>query len=217
VSADRPGWRRRALISAAAIAATAFVGASIVVATIAGRPAHRGAVAAGSPEAAGTPPSVAADAPSARWVRARTAGSPPPLAALHRQGRRLLDGDLAARLHGLRGYPVVVNAWASWCAPCRDELPLMARAAARFGRRVAFVGTDVDDSTASARQLLAGDPLSYPSYRASASELRALTPIIGFPTTLYFDPRGRIVHTHQGQYATEGELAGDVRRYALGG
>jgi len=214
VSAGRPGWRRLALIAVAAIAATAFVGASIVVATIAG---HR---SRGAPTtaalASGTEGGAPVDAPRGGWVRRRIAGSPPRLAALHRQGARLVAGDLDARLGRLRGYPVVLNAWASWCAPCRDELPLMARAAARFGRRVAFVGADVDDSTASARALLDGEELSYPSYRATADQLRSLTPIIGFPTTIYFDRRGRVVHSNQGQYASEHLLAADVRRYALG-
>jgi cytochrome c biogenesis protein CcmG, thiol:disulfide interchange protein DsbE len=144
------------------------------------------------------------------------AGSPPRLAALHREGERLVAGDLGARLRRLRGYPVVLNAWASWCAPCRDELPLMARAAARFGRRVAFVGADVDDSTSAARALLDGEELSYPSYRTTAAELRSMTPIVGFPTTIFFDRRGRLIRSHQGQYASEALLAADVRRYALG-
>jgi cytochrome c biogenesis protein CcmG/thiol:disulfide interchange protein DsbE len=216
VSAGRPGWRRRALIAVAAVAATAFVGASIVVATIAGHrsrgEAPPAAVVASGPEQGGAP----ADPPRAGWVRRRVAGSPPRLAALHRQGARLVGGDLGDRLRRLRGYPVVLNAWASWCAPCRDELPLMARAAARFGRRVAFVGADVDDSASAARALLDGDPLSYPSYRTTADELRSLTPIIGFPTTIFLDRRGRLIRSHQGEYASEALLAADVRRYALG-
>jgi thiol-disulfide isomerase/thioredoxin len=215
VSAGGPGWRRRALIALAAIAATAFVGASIVVATITGHRSRGGAPAAalasGSEQggAPANPPRVVG------WVRRRVAGSPPRLAALHRQGARLVTGDLRARLRRLHGYPVVLNAWASWCAPCRDELPLMARAAARFGRRVAFVGADVDDSASAARALLDGDPLSYPSYRTTADELRSMTPIVGFPTTIFFDRRGRLIRSHQGQYASGALLAADVRRYAL--
>ena len=212
MSAGRRRWRRRALAATAAVAATAFVGASIVVATIAGRGSRVADSPAAVAEAAGAP----VDAPGARWVRHRLAGSPPPLAALHRQGPRVLSGDLGRRLRRLRGYPIVLNAWASWCAPCRDELPLMARAAARFGRRVAFVGADVDDSASGARSLLSGLSLSYPSYRAGAEELRSLTAIVGFPTTVFLDRRGRVIHSHQGQYADEALLAADLRRYALG-
>ena len=92
----------------------------------------------------------------------------------------------------------------------------MARAAGRFGRRVAFLGADVDDSATDARRLLAGEHLSYPSYRVSASSLRELTPIVGFPTTIYLDRRGEVIFTHQGQYSTPRQIAADVRRFALG-
>jgi thiol-disulfide isomerase/thioredoxin len=201
------------LIALGAVAATAFVGSSIVVATIVGPPSgRRPAPAQTSPYDAAA---VATKPPAAGWVHRRLTGSPPPLAALHRQGAALLGPDLEASLRRLRGYPVVLNAWASWCGPCREELPLMARESARFGRRVAFVGADVDDSSTAARTLIGSDPLSYPSYRVSAPTVRAIAPIIGFPTTIYLDRRGHLVASHQGQYATAGELAADVRRYAL--
>ncbi len=59
-------------------------------------------------------------------------GSPPALAALHRQASRLLGSEpaLAARIRTLRGYPIVLNAWASWCTPCRAEAALMGAASA---------------------------------------------------------------------------------------
>jgi cytochrome c biogenesis protein CcmG/thiol:disulfide interchange protein DsbE len=209
VSAD---WRRRILIAVAAGAGLALVGSSIVIATIAGTSGHR-QLPAVSME--GSSSARAVDPPSVALVRRSLRGSPPALAGLHHQAPRLLEGDPAMRLGALRGYPVVLNAWASWCAPCREELPLMARAAARFGRRVAFLGADVDDSATNAHRLLAGDHLSYPSYRTSATAIRELTPIVGFPTTIFLDRRGHVVFTHQGQYSSVAELARDVRRFAL--
>ena len=83
----------------------------------------------------------------------------------------ITNGDLGARLHSLRGRPVVLNAWASWCPPCREELPLFANASARFGRRITFLGADVEDSAANARRLLAEIPLGYPSYATSLAAL----------------------------------------------
>ena len=207
-------WRRRILIAVAAAGGLALVGSSIVIATLAGTSPRRQLPTVSLGEASGSKPRPA---PSTSWVRRSLRDSPPKLAALHREGGRIVGGDLDTRLHELRGRPVVLNAWASWCAPCREELPLMARAAGRFGRRVAFLGADVDDSATDAHRLLAGDHLSYPSYRISASSLRELTPIVGFPTTIYLDRRGQVIFTRQGQYSSPGQLAADVRRFALGG
>src|SRR4051812_36386946 len=79
---------------------------------------------------------------SAQEQRARLAGAPAQLAALHRQGGQLLDGsnsDVQARLKALRGHPVVVNKWASWCGPCRLEFPVFQRVGVKLGKQVAFV------------------------------------------------------------------------------
>ena len=107
-------------------------------------------------------------------VNHELAGSPPPLAALHQQAGQLLGGEsaLAARIRALRGYPIVINAWASWCAPCRSEFGLFASASARYGRRVAFLGADTDDSAGDARTFLAQHPVSYPSYQTTTTTSR---------------------------------------------
>ena len=109
-----------------------------------------------------------AKAPTRAQTSALLAGSPAPLAALHRQAGRLLGGEpaLAARLRALRGYPIVLNAWASWCPAAEAEWPLLAAAAARFGRRVAFVGVDALDTSTSGRHLLADrQPRQLPQLR----------------------------------------------------
>jgi len=149
------------------------------------------------------------------------AGSPPALAALHRQGDDLLPGGrdaYEARLAKLRGHPAVVNVWASWCGPCRFEFQSFQRAAASYGRRVAFLGVDSEDSDDAARSFLAEAPVPYPSYtdpdKAIAESLGA---VHGYPDTAFYDRAGRLVYLKQGPYTEQSELRADIRRYALGG
>jgi thiol-disulfide isomerase/thioredoxin len=156
--------------------------------------------------------------PTPAQARTALAGSPPPLAALHTQAGRLLPGGkpaVQARLRALRGRPVVVNAWASWCPPCRQELPLFAGAAAHFGKRVAFLGLDVNDEAGAARRFLAAHPVSYPSYFDDGGHAATwLAHFVGLPTTVFLDASGRVVGTHAGQYTSADALYRDIARYA---
>lgn len=149
------------------------------------------------------------------------AGSPPPLAALHRQANELLDGGVEAyesRVTALRGYPVVANVWASWCGPCRFEFPHFQRAAAEYGRRVAFLGIDTQDSDDAARTFLGEEPVPYPSYTDPDEEIvDSIDATRGLPDTAFYDRRGRLVYLKQGPYDNLAELRTDVERYALGG
>jgi cytochrome oxidase Cu insertion factor (SCO1/SenC/PrrC family)/thiol-disulfide isomerase/thioredoxin len=154
--------------------------------------------------------------PSQAAVAAELAGSPAPLAGLHRQASMLLGGEqaLLARLRALRGYPVVLNAWASWCTPCRSEFGLFASASARYGREVAFLGNDTNDSPGDARAFLSQHRVSYPSYQSSITELSSLAAIEGLPTTIFIDRAGKVVYVHTGQYESQGTLDADIANYA---
>lgn len=153
-------------------------------------------------------------------MQERLAGSPAPLAALHAQANDLLGGGLGAlraRLAALRGTPVVVNKWASWCEPCRAEFGVFQRVAVSDGRAVAFLGIDSGDtSRADARTFLHSFPVSYPSYYdASGQAGQVLTDSSNTPVTVFLD-RGGAIFIHQGPYPSVAKLEQDVQRYALG-
>lgn len=149
------------------------------------------------------------------------AGAPPPLAALHDQANELLPGGIDAyekRIAALRGYPVVVNVWASWCGPCRFEFPTLQELSARYGKRVAFLGVDGEDEADAARSFLEEEPVPYPSYTDPDKEiLDSLGGYGGFPDTAFYDREGELVYLKQGPYTEDSELEADVRRYALQG
>jgi cytochrome c biogenesis protein CcmG/thiol:disulfide interchange protein DsbE len=157
--------------------------------------------------------------PSASEVRRALAGAPPQLASLHRQANDLLPGQrtgLDARLRALRGHPVVVNVWAAWCGPCREELPILQTAALRHGKRVAFVGVDIRDDRGSAVRLLREIPLTYPSYEDPDGKIFTAYRLVGTPSTVFYDAAGKQTFVHQGAYFQQADLEADIRRYALG-
>jgi len=156
--------------------------------------------------------------PGAAQERDALADSPPPLAKLHQQRNELLGGGVdafAARLAELKGFPVVVNKWASWCGPCRAEFPFFQKQALKRGRKVAFLGVNSNDEDAAAERFLDEFPVSFPSYKdpklAIAEEIEA---VAAFPATAFYDAKGKLAFVHQGGYANERALSEDIDRYA---
>jgi cytochrome c biogenesis protein CcmG, thiol:disulfide interchange protein DsbE len=155
-------------------------------------------------------------APSAEEVSKAFAGSPAPLAKLHGQKDRIIGGSQKAldrTIRDLRGYPVVVNLWASWCTPCRSEFPIFQTTAVDYGKRVGFLGVLIQDKRPAAERFLREYPLTYPSIddprRDVFDDLRAA----GVPTTAFFDRHGKLAFLHQGVYRSKDDLHQDIRQY----
>jgi thiol-disulfide isomerase/thioredoxin len=157
-------------------------------------------------------------APSASEAQRRLAGSPPALAAIHAQAGELLPGGpaaLAERLRELRGYPVVVNVWASWCGPCRQEMPVFEQVSVARGRKVAFLGVDLKDNIPAAKRLLKEFPVSFPSYGDPDGKFFSDNKLAGVPSTIFYSRSGKRQLIHSGPYLKASDLNTDIDRYAL--
>jgi cytochrome c biogenesis protein CcmG/thiol:disulfide interchange protein DsbE len=118
----------------------------------------------------------------------------------------LADGRLA--LAELSGRPVVLNFWASWCIPCKEEAPLLAAAARVYRGRVLFLGVDIQDLRSDARRFLRKHKANYPSVRDSDGRTHSKFGLTGVPETYYLDRDHRIVAHTIGQLSGEELKAG---------
>jgi thiol-disulfide isomerase/thioredoxin len=184
---------------------------------VAGVVALTGVLVVGLLQAAGKKTDATTAPFDVQSAKARLAGSPAPLAALHAQSGQLLEGGVPAfrsRLRALRGHPVVINKWASWCNPCRAEFPAMQRAATDRGRTVAFVGLNSGDSRQPAKRFLASFPTPFPSYLDPDEAIaRAIEAPANYPVTVFLDAKGKPAFIHQGAYRSSAAIETDIDRY----
>lgn len=142
-----------------------------------------------------------------------TTGSPAPspIPALNATSALLLPTDAAslpemdyagyqALLGQLRGTPVVVNIWGSWCGPCRTEAPHLAAAHEKYGDRVQFLGVDILDVPESAREFIEEFGWTYPSVfdPSAGGDIRNQLGYLGQPVTLFYDADGELVADWEG-------------------
>jgi cytochrome c biogenesis protein CcmG/thiol:disulfide interchange protein DsbE len=104
----------------------------------------------------------------------------------------LLGGNGTLSLSDLEGKPVVLNFWASWCGPCKDEAPLLRRAHERFGDRVAFVGVDSHDARSDALAFLHRYRIDYPNVFDGDQQIYRDYGLTGQPETFFIDRSGEI-------------------------
>ncbi len=107
-------------------------------------------------------------------------------------GGTLSNDDLA-------GQAVVLNFWASWCAPCREEAPLLEELSREYAERgVRFVGVNVQDNEAGARDFQRQFGVTYPIVLDPRDDLAGPLGVVGLPQTFFIDAEGRFLQQEAG-------------------
>lgn len=127
-------------------------------------------------------------------------------------GTMLDGGELS--LDSLKGHVVVLNVWASWCAPCRAEAPTLERTYQDLkGQGVQFIGLDTRDSAAAAKAFIEAFSITYPNVIDTDGKLQLLfrdsLPPQAIPSTIVIDQSGRVAGRIIGK-ASESSLKGII-------
>jgi cytochrome c biogenesis protein CcmG/thiol:disulfide interchange protein DsbE len=126
----------------------------------------------------------------------------------------LQPGQPRVSLAAFQGRPVVLNFFASWCVPCRREMPGFERVHRRLGARVAFVGVNHQDQREAALALVREAGMSYPAGFDPDGKVALDYGLFGMPTTIFISPQGQVVEHRTGEM-TEGELEDTIRHLLL--
>ncbi|MRJ75385.1 redoxin domain-containing protein [Aeromicrobium sp. SMF47] len=122
-----------------------------------------------------------------------------------------LGGGRAVDLSALGGKPTVINLWASWCAPCRNEMPLLAKADEAYGDRVQFIGIDFKDAAPDdAIELARATGVTYPQLVDPEGTTVASLKVVNLPQTIFVDAQGRMVATERKEFRSYAELTAAI-------
>ena len=107
----------------------------------------------------------------------------------------------------------MLNFWASWCGPCKDETPLLQKAWSRWeGKDVVFVGIDVKDFRGDAKAFVKRFGVTYPNVYDGKGSTVGRYGVTGFPETFFVDRSGRVVFRIAGPVADDAELDAGIER-----
>ena len=116
-------------------------------------------------------------------------------------------------LHSLKGKPIVLNFWASWCVPCETETPLLVSLNKIYGPRgIMFVGVDVEDQERDAEAFINQHHVDYAVAWAPDEKVMTAYAVIGIPTTVFIGADGVVIDRYAGGFVgPEGEKALSAR------
>jgi cytochrome c biogenesis protein CcmG/thiol:disulfide interchange protein DsbE len=115
----------------------------------------------------------------------------------------LTDDGVVIDLGDLSGTPVVVNFWASWCVPCRREMPALEAVHKEYADQVAFIGVNHQDTRSAAKALVAESGVTYPSVYDPGGDVAIDYGLYGMPTTVFVAADGRVAGRHTGELTPE--------------
>jgi cytochrome c biogenesis protein CcmG/thiol:disulfide interchange protein DsbE len=117
-----------------------------------------------------------------------------------------LEGEGVVALEDLRGKPVLVNFWASWCGPCEEEAAYLEAGFDRYGDEIAFLGVNIKDARSDALRFVDRFDVAYPQVRDEELEWYDEFGLTGQPETFLIDSEGEIVEHVQGPLASQDDL-----------
>jgi len=118
------------------------------------------------------------------------------------------DGS-AVQLSALKGQVVMINFWATWCGPCRQEMPLLEQIHAKYEPLgFTLLGVNVEPDTAAANTWLKGMPVSFPIPFDTRNTVAEQFGVLGMPSSVFVDREGRVRYVHRGY------KPGDEAQYA---
>lgn len=139
---------------------------------------------------------LAVKVPTSNGPTGASDGSRP---AAYFQLSRLDDPNRSVSLTDFRGRPVVLNFWASWCVPCRNEMPGFQAVASELAGRVEFLGVNEQDFRPGALDFVAKTGVQYPSVVDSDGILMTAYGLRGLPNTVFISPAGKVLELHAGE------------------
>jgi cytochrome c biogenesis protein CcmG/thiol:disulfide interchange protein DsbE len=109
---------------------------------------------------------------------------------------RRLDSNGTIDLRSLRGKPVVLNFFASWCVPCKGEATVLESAWRKYKGQVVFLGIDYHDVTSDGRKFLRVHDVTYPTVQDGSGDVADKYGVTGVPETYFINAQGRLVGSH---------------------